>query len=140
MKHSKATIAIVDDDRCMCSLLVKLFQKRGLPVSFADRYGEEAMLKLEKADPKPDIVIMDYVLPEAYHLDMAREIRMRRPSTRIIFLSFEADAAGEAYAAGAVLFLVKQVSIKTITDAIDVVHNNQGKYEYDGFKFVKSEF
>ncbi len=68
-----------------------------------------------------------------------REMFMIQPSIKVIFLSSDIDAMQEAYVAGATLFLVKPVSIKTITDALNIVHNNQGKYEYNGFTFIKSE-
>ena len=63
---------------------------------------------------------------------------MIHPSAKVIFLSSDVGAKKEAYEAGAALFLAKPVSIKTIIDAIDIVHNNQCKYEYDGFTFAKS--
>jgi FixJ family two-component response regulator len=139
MKNSKPNIAMVDDEMDVCSVLVKLIRRRDIPVSFVAYDGPGALLKFKSADPKPDIVILDYRLQYAKGVDVMREMLMIQSSTKVIFLSAEVGVMREAYDAGAVLFLVKPVSIKTISDAIDVVHNNQGKYNYNGFKFVKSE-
>lgn len=139
MNNSKPVIAIVDDERDLCSVLARLFQSRDMPVSFIAYDGQEALLKFGCADPKPDVVILDYRLKDANSVGLMKEMLVMHSSTKIIFLSADVGATKEAYEAGAVLFLVKPVSIKTITDAIDIVHNEQGKYEYDGYKFVKSE-
>ena len=139
MNNGKPIIAIVDDEKDICSVLAMLFQNRDVPVSFIAYDGQEAFLKFGRADPKPDIVILDYRLHDAEGVDVMRDMLKIQPSTKIIFLSADVDAMKEAYRAGATLFLAKPVSLRTITDAIDIVHNAQGKYEYDGYKFVKSE-
>ena len=139
MKSDNPNIAIVYDEIDVCSVLVELFLRRDLPVSFVAHDGPGALLKFKSADPKPDIVILDYRLQHAKGVDVMREMLLMQSSTKVIFLSADLGAMKEAYDAGAALFLVKPVSIKTITDAVDVVHNNQGKYNYNGFKFVKSE-
>lgn len=141
MKNSKPIIAIVDDEREICLLLAKLLQRsNNIPVSFIAYDGEEALLKFRCADPKPDIVILDHRLQFEEGVDVMKKLHMIQPSTKVIFLSSDVSAKKEAYEAGAVLFLAKPVSIKTITDAIDIVHNNPSpsKYEYNGFTFAKS--
>lgn len=135
----KPIVAIVDDERYMCSLLATLFKKNDIPVSFIAYDVNEALLKFECSDPKPDIVIMDHRIQYDESMDLMKEMLLIQPSTKIIFLSSEIDVMKEAYGSGAMLFLVKPVSIKTIIDAINIVHNNEGKYEYNGFTFVKSE-
>lgn len=138
MNNGKPIIAIIDDEREICSLLAKLLQRSNIPVSFLAYNGKEALLKFRCADPKPDIVILDHRLQFEEGVDVMKKLHMIQPSTKVIFLSSEVDAKKEAYEAGAVLFLTKPVSIKTITDAIDIAHNNQCKYEYDGFTFARS--
>ena len=137
MNKSKPVIAVVDDEKEFCSVLAKLFQKRDIPVSFIAYDYQEALSKWGAADPKPDIIILDHRLQYAEGVDLMRKMLMTNSSTKAMFLSSDVDAMKEAYEAGAVLFLKKPVSIKTITDAIDIVHNNQGKYEYDGYRFSK---
>ena len=139
MKNCKPITAIVDDEKGMCSMLATLFQRSDIPVSFIAYDFQEALLKFGSAEPKPDIVIMDHRLQYEKGVDLMREMLVIQPSTKVIFLSSDVGAMKEAYVAGATIFLVKPVSIKIIIDAIDIMHNKQGKYEYNGFKFVKSE-
>ncbi len=138
VKNCKPIIAIVDDEREICLMLSQLLQRRDIPVSFIAYDGQEALLKFGSADPKPDIVILDNYLLHEKGVDVMRRLHMIQPSTKVIFFSSDAGAKKEAYEAGAVLFLVKPVSLKTITDAIDIVYNNQSKYEFNGFTFAKS--
>lgn len=133
MKNRRTIIAIVDDEKNICSMLSIFFQRNEITVGFIAHDSQEALLKFGCADPKPDIVLLDHRLQHEKGVDVMREMLIRQPSTKIIFLSADVDAMEEAYKAGAVLFLVKPVSLKTITKAIDIVHNNHCKYEYNGF-------
>ena len=110
-----------------------------MPVSFIAYGGDEALFKFESAYPKPDIIMMDHRLQNAMGVDLMRKMLTIHPSTKFIFVSSDVAAMKAAYEAGAVLFLMKPVSVKTITDAIDIVYNNQGKYKYNGYKFTKIE-
>ena len=139
MDNNKPIIAIVDDEEDICSMMAKLFQRRGISVSFTAFDGDEALSKFGYAEPKPDIIMMDHRLQNDKGVDLMRKMIAMQPSTKFIFLSSDVDAMREAYNAGAALFLMKPVSVKTITDAIDIVYNNPGKYKYNGFKFIKSE-
>ena len=139
MDNNKPIIAIVDDEKDICSVMATLFRRRGIPVSFIAYDGDEALFKFGFANPKPDIIMMDHRLQNAMGVDLMRKMLTIQPSIKFIFLSSDVDAMNEAYEAGAVLFLMKPVSLKTITDAIDIVYNNPGKYKYNGFKFIKAE-
>jgi DNA-binding NarL/FixJ family response regulator len=126
----------VDDEREMCSLLEKVFRTKNISVSFVASNDGEALAKLECADPKPDIVLLDNRLLCSRGVDLAKVMLIVQPSIKIIFLSAEVNAMKEAYAAGAALFLYKPVSIKIITDAVNLVYNSQGIYKYDGSRFT----
>jgi two-component system, chemotaxis family, chemotaxis protein CheY len=139
MVNNKPIIAIVDDEKDICSVMATLFHRRGMPVCFIAYDGDEALFKFESVCPKPDIIMMDHRLQNAMGVDLMRKMLTIHPSTKFIFLSSDVAAMNEAYEAGAVLFLMKPVSVKTITDAIDIVYNNQGKYKYNGYNFTKIE-
>jgi DNA-binding response OmpR family regulator len=136
MKSEKPTIAIVEDQNDLCNILVKLFQMRGIPVSYVAHDGYDAEYKFRDANPKPDIIIMDYRLQSTSGTTVARAILELEPSTKIIFLSADADAEEEAYAAGAFLFLKKPASFKIIEEAVGMVYNNTNRYVYrnNGFR------
>ncbi|SIQ38147.1 DNA-binding response regulator, OmpR family, contains REC and winged-helix (wHTH) domain [Rhizobium sp. RU35A] len=77
-------ILIVDDDREIRSLLSRYLAEQGMRVSVAaDRKECEAMV----ATGKPDLVVLDVMLPDGSGLDICRMLRERQPSLAIILLT-----------------------------------------------------
>lgn len=64
-------------------------------------------------DLQPDLVLMDFSLPDGTGLDATRVILAERPETRIIFLTVheEDDALFAAIRGGAMGYILKNVSI-----------------------------
>ena len=116
-----AGIAIVEDEKDLVRVYVRLFQKRGIPVCFIAYDGNEAILKFIACSPKPHIVIMDYRLPTLNGIEVTKRILEIDPDTKILFLSADASVKEEALRCGAFIFLAKPVSLKVITDAVDTV-------------------
>jgi two-component system, chemotaxis family, chemotaxis protein CheY len=112
-------IAIVDDEKSLVTVYMKLFQMHKLPVCFVAYDGHEAIEEFEKANPKPKIFLLDYRLPGITGVDVAKEILKRQPNTKIIMLSADADAQDAALKAGAISFLKKPVSIKEIIKEVE---------------------
>lgn len=117
----RAGIAVVEDERALVDVLLRLFAKRGIRVCFVAYDGGEAILKFIKSTPKPHIVLMDYRMPTVNGIDATVEILKIDPETRIIFLSADIGVKDEALKAGAMIFLKKPASIKDIDNAIGEV-------------------
>lgn len=116
-----AGIAIVEDEKDLVRLYERLFEKRGIPVSFVAYDGNEAILKFIACSPKPHIVIMDYRLPTMNGLEVTKRILEIDPDTKVIFLSADVSVKEEALKAGAFTFLAKPVSINKITEAVEKI-------------------
>jgi DNA-binding NarL/FixJ family response regulator len=71
----------------------------------------------------PDVVLMDVRMPGCSGIEAARKIREARPETRIVMLTVSDDEADlfEALRAGANGYLLKEVSIDEVADAVRVV-------------------
>jgi DNA-binding NarL/FixJ family response regulator len=71
----------------------------------------------------PDVVLMDVRMPRASGIEAARKIREARPETRIVMLTVSDDEEDlfEAVRAGANGYLLKEVSIDEVADAVRVV-------------------
>ena len=69
--------------------------------------GEEAVRTVEEL--KPDVIVMDVIMPNKDGIDACREIMERLPETRVLMLpaSTGEDAVIEAVAAGATGYLQK---------------------------------
>jgi two-component system phosphate regulon response regulator PhoB len=75
---AKPTILIVEDEAPLLTLLRYNLEKQGFNVEEATD-GQEALLRV--AEGKPDLVLLDWMLPQLSGLEVCRQIR-RRPNTR----------------------------------------------------------
>ncbi|HEX2024034.1 MAG TPA: response regulator transcription factor [Acidimicrobiales bacterium] len=83
--------------------------------------GEEAVTKV--GELAPDVVLMDIRMPHLDGIEATRRIRQAFPMTRIIVLtvSDEEDDLLDAIKAGANGYLLKEVSIEEVADAVRAV-------------------
>jgi DNA-binding NarL/FixJ family response regulator len=83
--------------------------------------GQEAVARVE--EHVPDVVLMDVRMPRMGGIEATRLIRQLFPSTRIIVLSVsdEEDDIYGAVKAGANGYLLKEVSIEEVADAVRAV-------------------
>jgi len=74
---AKPTILIVEDEAPLLTLLRYNLEKQGFRVEEAAD-GQEALLRV--AETKPDLIVLDWMLPSLSGLEVCRQIR-RRPKT-----------------------------------------------------------
>jgi len=101
-------ILIIDDDRLNIRILASILQNEGFVITEADS-GERALELYEEI--KPDLVLMDVVLPGIDGFAACRELRARHgdDTAPIIFITAkkESDDIVEGLAAGGVDYLPK---------------------------------
>ena len=101
-------ILIIDDDRLNIRILASILQNEGFIITEADS-GERALELYEEI--KPDLVLMDVVLPGIDGFAACRELRARHgdDTAPIIFITAkkESDDIVEGLAAGGVDYLPK---------------------------------
>lgn len=95
-------ILIVDDDRALCVLLSDYLQREGYEVTLAHD-SDAAMTQLRDKSQRPDLLILDVMMPGRDGLDTLRELRMHyrlpvimlsargEPVDRVIGLELGAD-------------------------------------------------
>lgn len=95
-------ILIADDDRALCRLLADYLQREGFVVDVAHD-GEAALAQLRNPAQRPDLLILDVMMPGRDGLDTLRELRMQHrlpvimlsargePVDRVIGLELGAD-------------------------------------------------
>ena len=76
---TKPTVLIVEDEAPLVTMLRYNLEKEGFQVSEAGD-GEEALVHI--AERKPDIVLLDWMLPLVSGIEVCRRLR-RSPETRI---------------------------------------------------------
>jgi len=87
--------------------------------------GEEALRLCEQL--QPDVILMDLVMPEVNGPTATRAIRERWPQIQVIALtSFgEKELVQEALQAGAISYLLKNVSADDLAKAIRAAHSGR---------------
>lgn len=87
--------------------------------------GEEAIAKT--VELVPDVVLMDVRMPKVNGIEAARVISREVPTTKIIMLtvSDEEDDLYEAIKAGATGYLLKEISVEKVSEAIQAVVQGQ---------------
>ena len=116
-------VMIVDDhDMVRRGLSAFLKAKPDLALVGEARNGREALLVCEQV--QPDVILMDLVMPEMSGAEAARAIRERCPDVQVIALtSFQdRDLVQQALQAGAISYLLKNVSANELADAIRAAH------------------
>lgn len=119
-------VLIVDDHELIRrSLALTLAAEADIEVVGEASDGQEAV---EMADRlMPDVALMDVRMPRQGGIEATRGIKASVPSTRIIMLtvSDEEEDLFEAIKAGATGYLLKDVQIDEVPDAVRGVHGGQ---------------
>ncbi len=119
-------VLICDDhDLFRHGLRMVLEVEEGIEVVAEAADGEQAVAAVEEL--APDVVLMDVRMPRMGGIEATRTIRQLYPTTRIIVLtvSDEEDDLYGAVKAGANGYLLKEVSIEEVADAVRAVYRGQ---------------
>jgi DNA-binding NarL/FixJ family response regulator len=124
---SEVVRVLIADDQALFrrGLNVVLGAEENIDVVAEAENGEEAIAKAQEL--APDVVLMDVRMPRVNGIDAARQISMDVPSTKILMLtvSDEEDDLYEAIKAGANGYLLKEISVDEVAEAIRAVVQGQ---------------
>jgi len=127
MSASKAIRVLIVDDHTMVrrGLATFLRVQAGLELVGEASNGEEALRVCEQV--QPDVVLMDLLMPRMDGMAATRAIRQRWPQVQVIALtSFqERELVQEALQAGAISYLLKNVSALELAGAIQAAYAGQ---------------
>lgn len=119
-------VMVVDDHALFRrGMELVLAQEPGMCVVGEAADGAEAVEKARALTP--DIVLMDVRMPRRSGLEACRTIHDSVPSAKIIMLTISDEEADlyEAIKAGATGYLLKEISIEEVADAIRAVQGGQ---------------
>lgn len=119
MEDKKIRVMIVDDHSIVRSgLSAFLLAYQDLKLIGEAKNGKQAVERC--AELKPDVILMDLMMPVMDGVTATREIRSRYPQVQILALTsfHEESLVKEALQAGAVGYLLKDVSADELADAI----------------------
>ena len=121
--ETKIRVVIVDDHvlvRSGIEVVLEMFDDIELVGQAGD--GEEAVRLCEER--RPDVVLMDLVMPGTSGVEATRRVLASCPDTRVVALtSFtDEDLIGETLRAGAIGYLMKNVSADQLAVAVRSAH------------------
>ncbi len=111
-------VLLIDDSEYFRQAVRRSLKKQpSLEIVGEGRDGHEAVALAEQH--RPDVVIIDYCLPNLDGIAAAREIRSRFPATQVIVLSmFADDMRQEAADAGACLCIGKDENLRQLPEMV----------------------
>ncbi|MFN3190364.1 MAG: response regulator [Aureliella sp.] len=119
---AKARVLIVEDDRSLSDILLYNLEREGFNVfrAFDGRDGiEQARLK------KPDVVLLDVMLPSVSGLDVCRQLRKMKEtkSAGILMLTAKTEDLDQVggFEAGADDYVVKPYSMRVLLQRINAL-------------------
>ncbi len=119
-------VLVVDDHALFRrGLQMVLEQEPDIEVVGEAASGEEAVA--QAAETLPDIVLMDVRMPKGGGIDSCAAVHDAVPSAKIIMLTISDEEADlyDAIKAGAMGYLLKEISIEEVASAIRAVHGGQ---------------
>lgn len=118
MKDNKIKVVIVDDHEVVRTAYRLLLEKEGMEVVKDVGTGDQGVDAVR--DLKPDIVLLDIVMPDMDGLAALSLMSYLEPDVRVVILTGHEDRMYMARAAelGAVGYFSKRVSTKELTTAI----------------------
>jgi two-component system NarL family response regulator len=119
-------VLIVDDHALFRRGLIQvLLGEEGIEVVGEGEDGEDAVRKAEEL--VPDVILMDVRMPRVSGIEATRRLAEVLPAARILMLtvSDEEDDLYEAIKAGAAGYLLKEISIEEVADAVRAVMQGQ---------------
>jgi two-component system cell cycle sensor histidine kinase/response regulator CckA len=113
------TILLVEDEEGLRTLNARGLASRGYTVLVAGN-GVEAIEVLEQQGGKVDLVVSDVVMPEMDGPTLLKELRVRNPDLKIIFVSGYAEDAFQKHLPehGQFAFLPKPFTLKQLVAAV----------------------
>jgi two-component system nitrogen regulation response regulator GlnG len=111
------TLLVIDDDRSVPLLIERAFQGTGIGVLAARSVREG----LERLHERPDVILLDVMLPEVSGLEAVEQIQALDPKLPIIFITAggSSNTTIEAMKRGAYDFLLKPLDLPRLKDLVE---------------------
>ncbi|MGE4133196.1 MAG: response regulator [Bdellovibrionales bacterium] len=124
-------LVIVDDAPFILEVLRHVFELSEVEIVGEARDGEAAVALVDQV--RPDVVLMDIVMPKKSGIEAAREIIEKHPSTKIVACT-TVDQEGmvkRALEAGCCNFITKPFKAKDVLAAVRKAGGENSKQEVD---------
>lgn len=108
-------VLVADDDRDLLKIYCRALLDNGFDVMLATT-GNDAVSRF--IESRPEVIILDYRMPQGNGLEAAGQILAMKPSAKIIMLTADGTVLEEAERIGIELFLEKPISLKRLLESV----------------------
>lgn len=121
----KTTVLVVDDESAISRLLEDVLQLQGYRMVSAATAAEGLAMM---AEYRPELVLMDYQLPDRDGLSVLQEVKKLYPASYVIMMTGKGseELAVELMKAGASEYLLKPFDVRTLLDRVEAVKKLRG--------------
>ena len=118
---------LVVDDHALFRRGLQMVLEQELDIEVVGEASDGAEAVIQATEMLPDIVLMDVRMPKRGGIDACTAIHETVPSAKIIMLTISDEEADlyDAIKAGAMGYLLKEISIEEVASAIRAVHGGQ---------------
>ena len=119
-------VQVVEDTEHVRKMLLDILELHGFEIAGEAESGAQVIERVEGADP--DVVILDYMMPDMDGLEVARKIREQRPDQNVILYSAYLDDELEqgAQEAGIAVCVPKMAGVEELAREITAVAMDLG--------------
>jgi len=108
-------VLVADDDRDLLEIYSRALRDSGFDVLLATS-GNDAVSRF--IESRPEVIILDYRMPQGNGIEAAGQILAMKPSAKIIMLTADGTVLEEAERIGIELFLEKPISLKRLLESV----------------------
>lgn len=112
--------AVVVDDHAVVRTGIKLLLEREDDIDVVGEAGTAKDAVFRARALKPDVILLDVVMPGQSGIDVLPELLREAPDTKVLVLSMQDDPSyvREAFAAGAAGYVLKEAADKEVVAAV----------------------
>lgn len=114
---------IVEDDPLIRQLYEQILMKKGYEVIAVASDGDQAITLYNNMLEKPDIIILDFRLPNKNGFEVSQEIMKQNSTTEILMISGDPTFDRKAVMSCGIFFMQKPVEINEIIKEISQISN-----------------
>ena len=121
----KIEVAIADDDEVFVYVVTRFLKlHKNISITVKANSGKELLDKLKKKDKKPDVILLDLVMPVMDGTSTLEFLSRHYPEIKVLILTFyqEPGISQKLIERGANGFILKNTDLNKLAEIIEIVH------------------